>query len=115
MAISVRVAQWKLFTSVDVLVAVDTEVSTDPANHFGIASVIALIRATVIGWTRFGVDFALRNSGSTRRQPRATPTQPKYTGFRFNMTDGGFSVNEKYQQICASASSQQFGAAPTMA
>jgi hypothetical protein len=62
-AISELISRWKLLTFVDILIVVDTEISTDPANDFGIASVIALIRSTKIGCMRFRVDIALRSTG----------------------------------------------------
>jgi hypothetical protein len=91
---------WKLNTYVDILVVVDTAISTDPANDFGIASVIELIRNSAVGCMRFRVDIALRN-GETPPHVVAAPTihQPKYRGFRFNMMNGATSVIDKYEQI----------------
>lgn len=91
---------WKLNTYVDILVVVDTAISTDPVNDFGIASVIELIRNSAVGCMRFRVDIALRN-GETPPHVVAAPTihQPKYRGFRFNMMNGATSVIDKYEQI----------------
>lgn len=93
------VKHWKLLTYVDILVVVDTEISTNPANDFGIASVIELIRNTKIGCMRFRVDIALRNSAAQSVVASPTPTQPKYLGFRFDMMASGTHVIDKYEQI----------------
>ena len=45
----------------DILVVVDTSISVDPSNDFGISQVIDLIRNTQVGCMRFRVDIALRN------------------------------------------------------
>ncbi|MCA1662382.1 MAG: hypothetical protein LC648_09635 [Novosphingobium sp.] len=99
LAIADLVSKWKLLTFVDILVVVDTEISTDPANDFGIASVIDLIRNTKIGCMRFRVDIALRNGAAQSVTASPTPTQPKYVGFRFDMAAGGSAVIDKYEQI----------------
>lgn len=93
------VKRWPLLTFVDILIVVDTNISISPANTFGIARVIDLIRNTRIGCMRFRVDIAQRSGGSPAINPNPTATQPKYTGFRFNMTDGGNHVIDKYEQV----------------
>ena len=98
-AIRDLVAKWPFRTFVDILMVVDTEISTDPASDFGIASVIAELRATKIGCMRFRVDIALRSPGAQGVNASPTPTQPKYTGFRFDMAVGGTPVIDKYEQI----------------
>lgn len=90
---------WKLNTYVDILVVVDTEISTDPAIDFGIASVIELIRNSAVGCMRFRVDIALRNGEAPMVVASPTAHQPKYRGFRFNMMNGAVSVLDKYEQI----------------
>ena len=90
---------WKLNTYVDILVVVDTEISTTPANGFGIASVIELIRNSAVGCMRFRVDIALRNEDAPTVVASPTIHQPKYRGFRFNMMNGAASVIDKYEQI----------------
>ena len=98
-AIRDLVAKWPFRTFVDILMVVDTEISTDPANDFGIASVIAELRATKIGCMRFRIDIARRSPGAQGVNASPTPTQPKYTGFRFDMAVGGTPVIDKYEQI----------------
>lgn len=90
---------WRLNTYVDILVVVDTEISTDPADDFGIASVIELIRNSKVGCMRFRVDIALRNGEAPNIVASPTIHQPKYRGFRFNMMDEATSVIDKYEQI----------------
>lgn len=91
--------RWKLLTYVDILVVVDGGISTTPANDFGIARVIALLRNTKIGCMRFRVDIARRGTGTPAINPSPGVTDPKYTNFRFNMSDGGDHVIDKYEQI----------------
>ena len=93
------VARWPLITYVDILVVVDGSISTSPSNSFGVARVIELIRNTKIGCMRFRVDIARRGTGTATVNPSPSPTQPKYSNFRFNMTDGGDHVIDKYEQI----------------
>jgi hypothetical protein len=90
---------WRLKSCVDILIVVDTEISTSPANNFGIASVIELLRNTTVGCMRFRVDIALRSNEAFSVVLAPTPTQPKYRGFRFNSSSGGVDVIEKYEQI----------------
>lgn len=90
---------WPLHKRVDILVVVDTEISTDPANNFGIASVIELIRGAQVGCMRWNVDIALRNGQPQSVTAAPAPTAPKYRGFRFDMQDGGAAVIDKYEQI----------------
>ena len=92
---------WKMKTYVDILVVVEESIWIDPANSFGIASVIDLIRNSTVGCMRFRVDIALRNAKTDAPTIVASPTvhQHKYRGFRFNMVDGAASVVDKYEQI----------------
>lgn len=90
---------WRLKSTPDILIVVDEEISTSPSNSFGIASVIALLRGAQVGCMRFNVDIALRNMDTPAVMPNPGPTQPKYVGFRFNMTDGGNDIIDKYEQI----------------
>lgn len=99
LAILGLVKRWKLLTYVDILMVVDIEISTDPANDFGIARVIELLRGTKIGCMRFRVDIALRNSAAQNVVASPAPTQPKYLGFRFDMMTGGTHVIDKYEEI----------------
>jgi hypothetical protein len=68
-------------------------------NGFGISRVIELIRNTRIGCLRFRVDIAQRGLGSPAVVASPSPTQPKYTNFRFDMPDGGAAVIDQYEQI----------------
>ena len=86
-------------TYVDILVVVDTEISIDPANDFGIASVIDLIRNLTVACMRFRVDIALRNGDAPTIVASPTIHQPKFRGFRFNMDDEATPVIDKYEQI----------------
>ena len=99
LAIRDLVALWPFHTYVDILIVVDTQISTDPANDFGIASVIQEIRNSHIGCMRFRVDIALRSAGAQSVNAAPAPTQPKYVGFRFDMVAGGAPVIDKYEQI----------------
>ncbi len=90
---------WRMKTYVDILIVVDTEISVSPANDFGIASVIELIRNAAVGCMRFRVDIALRNGETPAVIASPTVHQPKYRGFRFDMVDGATAVIDKYEQI----------------
>lgn len=90
---------WRLKSCVDILIMVDTEISTSPSNSFGIASVIELLRNTQVGCMKFRVDIALRSNEAFSVVANPTPTQPKYRGFRFNSANGGVDVIDKYEQI----------------
>ena len=92
---------WRMKTRVDILVVVDEEISVEPADTFGISSVIELLRTTTVGCMRFRVDLALRNDFDEVFSVTANPlpTQPKYRGFRFNSMDNGTDVIDKYEQI----------------
>ena len=99
-AIKDLVARWPLLTFVDILVVVDPAINVETVfDGFGIARVIKLIRETQIGCMRFRVDIARRGTGTPSINPNPSPTEPKYTDFRFNMTDGGDHVIDKYEQI----------------
>lgn len=93
------VLPWKLKTFVDILVVVDTEIATAPGSGFGVGSVIELVRAAHVGCMRFRIDIALRSNQPPSVVAAPGPYQPKYRGFRFDMTDGGTSVLTKYEQI----------------
>jgi hypothetical protein len=86
-------------TYVDILVVVDTEISIDPSGGFGIASVIDLIRSSVVGCMHFRVDIALRNGDIPTIITSPAASEHKYRGFRFDMLDGATSVIDKYEQI----------------
>ena len=90
---------WLHKTYVDILIVVDTNISVDPSNDFGIASVIDLIRNTQVGCMKFRVDIALRNGESPNVVASPTIHQHKYRGFRFDMVAGGVPVIDKYEQI----------------
>lgn len=90
---------WRLKSCVDILIVVDTEISTSPANSFGIASVIELLRSTTVGCMTFRVDIALRSNELFSVVSSPSPTQPKYRGFRFNSESGGVAVIDAYEQI----------------
>lgn len=91
--------RWKLLTYVDILFVVDPSISTNPASTFGVARVIELIRNTQIGCMRFRVDIARRGTGTPGINASPGPHDPKFTNFRFNMSDGGDHVIDKYEQI----------------
>lgn len=90
---------WLLKNYVDILVVVDSGISVDPANDFGIASVIELIRNAKVGCMRFRVDLALRNGEVPAVVANPTAHQHKYRGFRFDMMNGANAVIDKYEQI----------------
>jgi hypothetical protein len=90
---------WRLKTYVDILIVVDEEIKTTPSNGFGIASVIELIRNTQVGCMKFRVDIALRVDAPFSVSNNPTPTEPKYTGFRFNARHNNADVIDKYEQI----------------
>ncbi len=90
---------WRLKSTPDILIVVDEEISTSPSDSFGIATVIDLLRNAQVGCMTFNVDIALRNMSTPAVMPNPGPTQPKYVGFRFDMTDGGNHVIDKYEQI----------------
>lgn len=93
--------KFKWGTNVKILVVVDTEVSTSPGVGFGIQRVIELVRSATVGCMSFAVDIALRSAGAPTIVPAPAGTQPKYTGFRFDMkdTDGATPVVNRYAQI----------------
>jgi len=100
----------RLFSYVDILVVVDTEIATQPGVDFGIGSVIELLRATRVGCMRFRVDIAQRSAGAPAVVPSPGTFQPKYTGFRFDMSDDGSPVIDKYEQIwCFGFKPDNFG------
>ena len=83
----------------DILIVVDTSISVDPSNDFGISQVIDLIRNTQVGCMRFRVDIALRNGEVPNVVTAPTIHQPKYRGFRFDMVNAGAHVIDTYEQI----------------
>jgi len=89
----------RLNTMVDILVVVDTAISTVPGGGFGVGRVIELIRASGVGCMRFRVDIALRNGSAPAVVASPAPYGAKYTGFRFDMTSGGTHVIDHYEQI----------------
>ncbi len=90
---------WRHKTYVDILIVVDGSISVSPTNSFGISTVIDLIRNKQVGCMKFRVDIASRNGTTQNIVANPTPTQAKYTGFRFDMADGGADVIDKYEQI----------------
>ena len=92
-------AKWPFRTFVDILIVVDGSITTDPANPFGLASVIEELRATKIGCMRFRVDIARRSPGTPGVNASPSPVEPKYTNFRFDMAVGGVQVIDKYEQV----------------
>ena len=100
-----------LFTYVDILIVVDTEISTQPGVGFGIGSVIELIRSTRVGCMRFRVDIAERSGSAPAVVDDPAEFAPRYTGFRFDMSDDGNDVIDKYEQIwCFGFKPDNFGA-----
>jgi hypothetical protein len=97
--VSEYIRPWIFKTYVDILVVVDTEIATQPGAGFGVGHVIDLIRKTVVGCMNFRVDIALRDALPSAVVPSPAPFGPKYTGFRFDMKDGGTDVIDKYEQI----------------
>ncbi|MDJ0611527.1 MAG: hypothetical protein QNJ67_21315 [Kiloniellales bacterium] len=89
----------RLTTRVDILVVVDTQIDTQPGIGFGIGTVIELIRSAKVGCMRFNVDIAERSGGSPNVVASPAPFAPRYTGFRFDMTDDGADVIDRYEQI----------------
>lgn len=99
-----------LNTVVDILVVVDTAIGTTPGVGFGVGSVIELIRGAAVGCMRFRVDIAQRDGGAPTVVPSPTPYGPKYTGFRFDMTQAGAHVIDRYEQIwCFGFDPDNFG------
>lgn len=90
---------WRLKSRVDILIVVDTEISINPVNSFGIASVIDLIRNTTVGCMTFNVDIAVRSNETFNVVASPSNTQAKYRGFRFNSVSNGVDVIDKYEQI----------------
>ena len=90
---------WRWKTYVDILVVVDTEISTAASNSFGVATVIDLIRNTQVGCMKFRVDIALRSDEAFSVVANPGNEQAKYRGFRFDSSDNGTDVIDKYEQI----------------
>jgi len=90
---------WRLKTYVDILIVVDTEISTTPANTFGISGVIDLLRSTQVGCMKFRVDIALRSNETFSITANPSVTEPKYRGFRFDSVDNGNDIIDKYEQV----------------
>jgi len=101
---------WRLKTYVDILVVVDTEISTSAANGFGVASVIELIRNTQVGCMKFRIDIALRSNESFSVVANPNTEEPKYRGFRFDSQHNGNKVLDKYEQVwCFGFKPNNFG------
>jgi len=99
-AIKALLKKWRLVRTARILIVVDPSIAVAPVpGGFGISRVIELIRNTRIGCLRFRVDIAQRGLGAPGVVASPSPTQPKYTNFRFDMTDGGASVIDQYEQI----------------
>ncbi len=90
---------WRMKTSIDILIVVDTEISVTPASSFGISTVIDLLRNTTVGCMKFNVDIALRSNETFNVIANPTLTEPSYRGFRFNSSNNGAEVIDKYEQI----------------
>ena len=93
------VKPWPRHKRVDILVVVDTNISTDPVDDFGISRVIELIRGAAVGCMRFNVDIALRNGDPQSVTASPGAYDPKYRGFRFDMQAAGVPVIDKYEQV----------------
>lgn len=99
-AIKELLKKWRPVRTARILIVVDPSIAVAPVpGGFGISRVIELIRNTRIGCLRFRVDIAQRGLGTPAVAASPSPTQPKYTNFRFDMTDGGNSVIDQYEQI----------------
>ncbi|QTD56736.1 hypothetical protein [Parasphingorhabdus cellanae] len=90
---------WRLKTYVDILIVVDGGISISPNGGFGVGAVIDLIRSAEVGCMRFRIDLATRNGSTPQVIANPGPNGFKYTGFEFDMTDGGTDVIDKYEQI----------------
>lgn len=100
----------RLRTYVDILVVVDPEIRTESGIPFGISSVIDLIRNTKVGCLRFRVDIARRSGATPTVVDSPASFSPKYDGFRFDMTDDGRDVIDRYEQIwCFGFKPDNFG------
>lgn len=98
-ALEAILVRWRLSTRVDILVVVDTNISTAPGVGFGIATVIEHVRNTTVGCMKFNIDIALRNGEAPSVVSSPGDYDPKYRGFRFDMQDDGTDVINKYEQI----------------
>ena len=103
------VKPWPRHKRVDILVVVDTNISTDPVDDFGISRVIELIRGAAVGCMRFNVDIALRNGDPQSVTASPGAYDPKYRGFRFDMQAAGVPVIDKYEQVWCTLYLQQSG------
>lgn len=93
--------KYPLATQVNILVVVDTNISTQPNIGFGINRVIDIIRSTSVGCMSFNVDIGERSGGAPTIVALPAGFDPKYTGFRFDMkdSDGVTPVLNRYQQV----------------
>jgi hypothetical protein len=92
-----------LAAKVKILIVVDDEISLTPSpGAFGIGRVVQLIRATSTACMTFTVDLARRSALPAATNANPTPTQPKYTGFRFdqNNANGKPIVNDYHEIWC---------------
>lgn len=92
----------KLFSTVKILIVVDTEISLTPAPAaFGIGRVIELLRSSSVGCMKFNVTLARRSALPLVINPSPAPTQPKYEGFRFDQkeADGVTNIVDGYHEI----------------
>ncbi len=82
-------------TYIKILVVVDGVISlTEAPSGFGLGRVIRLLRESHIGCNYFTVDLA-RREGAAATVANPGPSQPKYTGFRFDQQEGGQPIVNK--------------------
>ncbi len=86
---------------IKILVVVDGGIGTDPATSFdfGIGTAIKHVADSHVGAYRFSFDIARRAPGSPTVVTNPVAYQPRYQSFRFDMTDGGDLVIDRYHQI----------------
>ncbi len=86
-------------TTISILIVVDGFVSlTEAPSGFGIGRIVRLLREEHIGCTHFRVDLA-RREGEPGTNSNPLPNQPRYTGFRFNLTEDGAPVLNNYHEV----------------
>lgn len=93
------IRRFSLFSTVKMLVVVDGGISlTEAPSAFGVGRLVRLLRESRIGCKHFDVELATREGvQSTNATPAAN--QPRYTGFRFDQTEGGQASINRYHQI----------------
>ncbi|HXG64516.1 MAG TPA: hypothetical protein VNO70_05375, partial [Blastocatellia bacterium] len=103
----------RLFSTVKILVVVDTEISLTPGPAaFGVGRVIEFIRNTRVGCMRFNVTLARRSNAAPSINPSPAPNQPKYEGFRFDRKepDGTTNTVDLFDEIwCFGFKPDNFG------